>query len=110
MDYFAALSAFVEAAQLGNFSRAADKLDVKASTVSRCVRDLEADLGIALFNRTTRSLALTEGRTYCIPEDVKRMAVPVLAHRVVVRSGSFTGRGAEEEAIKEVLDRVMVPI
>ncbi|NIE75932.1 LysR family transcriptional regulator [Pantoea sp. Ap-967] len=65
MDYFAALSAFVEAAHLGNFSRAAEKLDVKASTVSRSVRDLEADLGIALFNRTTRSLALTEGgRTF----------------------------------------------
>lgn len=65
MDYFAALTAFVEAAQLGNFSRAADRLAIKASTISRYVRDLEGDLGIALFNRSTRSLRLTEGgRTF----------------------------------------------
>jgi len=61
MDYFAVLTAFVEAAQLNNFSRAAERLGMKASTVSRYVKDLEADLGIALFNRSTRSLKLTEG-------------------------------------------------
>lgn len=61
MDYFAVLTAFVEAARLNNFSRAADRLGMKASTVSRYVKDLEADLGIALFNRSTRSLNLTEG-------------------------------------------------
>ena len=66
--------------------------------------------GAKALKSVSQSLALTEGRTYCIPEDVKRMAVPVLAHRVVVRSGSPAGRGAEEEAIREVLDRVKVPI
>lgn len=61
MDYFAVLTTFVEAARLNNFSRAADRLGMKASTVSRYVKDLEADLGIALFNRSTRALKLTEG-------------------------------------------------
>ena len=61
MDYFAALNAFVEAAQANNFSRAAEKLSIKASTVSRYIKDLEQDLGIALFNRSTRTLRLTEG-------------------------------------------------
>lgn len=61
MDYFAALNAFVEAAQASNFSRAAEKLSIKASTVSRYIKDLEQDLGIALFNRSTRTLRLTEG-------------------------------------------------
>ncbi|QJI37835.1 LysR family transcriptional regulator [Pseudomonas sp. ADAK13] len=61
MDYFAALTAFVEAAEGNNFSRAADRLGIKASTVSRYVKDLEQDLGIALFNRSTRTLRLTEG-------------------------------------------------
>ncbi|MFB3301729.1 LysR family transcriptional regulator [Pseudomonas sp. AMR01] len=61
MDYFAALTAFVEAAEGNNFSRAADRLGIKASTVSRYVKDLEQDLGIALFNRSTRTLHLTEG-------------------------------------------------
>ena len=61
MDYFAALNAFVEAAHANNFSRAAEKLSIKASTVSRYIKDLEQDLGIALFNRSTRTLHLTEG-------------------------------------------------
>ncbi|KQM50639.1 LysR family transcriptional regulator [Pseudomonas sp. Leaf15] len=61
MDYFAALTAFVEAAEGNNFSRAAERLGIKASTVSRYVKDLEQDLGIALFNRSTRTLHLTEG-------------------------------------------------
>ncbi|MCU1716790.1 LysR family transcriptional regulator [Pseudomonas sp. 5P_3.1_Bac2] len=61
MDYFAALTAFVEAAQTSNFSSAAEHLGIKASTVSRYIRDLEQDLGIALFNRSTRKLHLTEG-------------------------------------------------
>ncbi|WP_223508298.1 MULTISPECIES: LysR family transcriptional regulator [unclassified Pseudomonas] len=61
MDYFAALTAFVEAADKNNFSRAADRLGIKASTVSRYIKELEQDLGIALFNRSTRTLHLTEG-------------------------------------------------
>ncbi|MHC6226850.1 LysR family transcriptional regulator [Pseudomonas sp. X10] len=61
MDYFAALTAFVEAAQDNNFSRAAERLGIKASTVSRYVKSLEQELGIALFNRSTRMLHLTEG-------------------------------------------------
>ncbi|EKT4482701.1 LysR family transcriptional regulator [Pseudomonas putida] len=67
MDYFAALTAFVEAADENNFSRAAERLGIKASTVSRYVKDLEQELGIALFNRSTRTLHLTEGgRTFLI--------------------------------------------
>jgi len=47
------------------------------------------DLGVsprgtlALF-RAAQALALTEDRTYCIPDDIKRLVVPVFAHRIVV--------------------------
>jgi len=60
MDYFAALRAFVRAVELGSFSKAAAEASVKTSTVSRYVTGLEADLGAALFNRSTRRLHLTE--------------------------------------------------
>ncbi|HTR17142.1 MAG TPA: LysR family transcriptional regulator, partial [Acetobacteraceae bacterium] len=60
MDYFAAMRAFVRAADLGSFSRAAAAEGIKVSTVSRYVSALEADLGAALFNRSTRRLNLTE--------------------------------------------------
>ncbi|ALL67333.1 Transcriptional regulator, LysR family [Paraburkholderia caribensis MBA4] len=61
MDYFSAIRAFLFAAELGSFSKAAHRIDVKTSTVSRYVSELERDLGIALFNRSTRGLVLTEG-------------------------------------------------
>ncbi len=59
MDYFAGMRAFVRAVELGSFSRAAAEEGVKVSTVSRYVTALEADLGAALFNRSTRRLHLT---------------------------------------------------
>jgi DNA-binding transcriptional LysR family regulator len=61
MDYFAAVRAFVCAAELQSFSKTAQEMRVKTSTVSRYVSELEKDLGIALFNRSTRGLVLTEG-------------------------------------------------
>jgi DNA-binding transcriptional LysR family regulator len=61
MDYFSAVRAFLHAAELQSFSKTAERMVLKTSTVSRYVTDLEADLGIALFNRSTRGLVLTEG-------------------------------------------------
>ena len=65
MDYLAAMSAFVRSVDLGSFSKAAAEADIKVSTVSRYVSGLEADLGAALLNRSTRRLHLTEaGRMF----------------------------------------------
>jgi DNA-binding transcriptional LysR family regulator len=63
MDYFAAMRAFVRSVDLGSFSKAAAEEGVKVSTVSRYVSALEADLGAALLNRSTRNLHLTEAGT-----------------------------------------------
>src|SRR5262249_8630105 len=54
-----ALRAFEAAARLLSFSKAADELHVTHGAVSRSVRQLEGDLGIQLFLRTTRSVRLT---------------------------------------------------
>lgn len=60
MDKLRALSYFVEAAEAASFSRAADLLGVPASSVSRRILDLERELGVALFHRSTRVVRLTE--------------------------------------------------
>lgn len=52
-----------EIASQGSFRAAALRLDMPPSTLSRQVAGLEARLGVRLFNRTTRSLALTESGT-----------------------------------------------
>lgn len=65
MDYLAAMSAFVRAVELGSFSKAAAEGGLKVSTISRYVTGLEADLGAALLNRSTRRLNPTEaGRLF----------------------------------------------
>jgi DNA-binding transcriptional LysR family regulator len=65
VDYLEAMTAFVRAVELGSFSKAAAEAGLKVSTVSRYVSGLEADLGAALLNRSTRRLNLTEaGRLF----------------------------------------------
>jgi DNA-binding transcriptional LysR family regulator len=58
------MRAFVHAVELGSFSKAAEEDGLKVSTVSRYVASLEADVGAALLNRSTRRLHLTEVGTY----------------------------------------------
>lgn len=60
-----ALRAFEAAARLGSLARAAGELNVTAAAVSQQVRSLEADMGVALFERVGRRLRLTDaGRAF----------------------------------------------
>jgi MoxR-like ATPase len=77
------------------------------------------DLGVsprgtlALF-RAAQALALTEGRDYCLPDDIKRLILPVFAHRLVVNSrfsSSLHRRSEEaEEVLREIMKTVSVPL
>lgn len=60
MDQLTSLVFFARVAQHGSFSEAARQLGSSPASVSRAVQQLEARLGSCLFNRTTRSLSLTE--------------------------------------------------
>jgi len=57
---FNQLRAFVAVAGSLNFSRAAENLGMSSSALSQMVRALEERVGVSLFNRTTRSVSLTE--------------------------------------------------
>ncbi|GAB2881436.1 LysR family transcriptional regulator [Paraburkholderia jirisanensis] len=54
------LRVFIEVARLQSFSRAGDEIGLTQSAVSRCVRELEAELGLKLVDRTTREVQLTD--------------------------------------------------
>src|SRR5215470_13942492 len=58
-----ALVAFECVARHLSFVRAAEDLDVTTTAISKTIKQLEAQLDVRLFNRTTRSVALTEAGT-----------------------------------------------
>lgn len=54
------IQAFIAVSQRGNFARAAASLGIVPSTLSQTIRTLEERIGVRLFNRTTRSVSLTQ--------------------------------------------------
>lgn len=63
---------------------------------------------LGLF-RTAQAHALLEGRDYVIPDDVKAMAEPVLAHRLVLQSLNGSKDKSGRASIREILESVPVP-
>jgi MoxR-like ATPase len=64
---------------------------------------------LALY-RAAQSAALVVGREYVVPDDVKQLAVPVLAHRVITKGYLHGGqREAVEALIERLVDEVSVP-
>ncbi len=60
-----AIRAFARVVEAGNFTRAADSLEMPNATLSKLVQELEAHLGVRLLQRTTRRVTVTpEGRDY----------------------------------------------
>lgn len=64
---------------------------------------------IALF-RTGQALAAVEGRTFVLPDDVKRLAAPVLGHRIIMKPESRLRRVTTESVLNEILMDVSVPV
>lgn len=65
MDKLTSMKVFHAVARLGSFSAAATELAISRAMASKHIKTLENDLGVSLFNRTTRHLSLTEvGTTY----------------------------------------------
>ena len=78
----------------------------------RFLLGLSTRAGVGLV-RAAQAHALLDGRDYCVPDDVKRLALPVLAHRVVpsaVQGGAQGGTpGEARRLITELLERTAVP-
>jgi MoxR-like ATPase len=93
-------------------------VDYMLAIVARTRQHEALSLGVsprgsqALF-RAVQALALLEGRDYAIPDDVKRLAVPVFGHRVVVntRTSLAQKKSAQGDSIiAEILSLVDVPL
>jgi len=84
---------------------------------TRSTRDLVLGVsprGAQGFFRAVQAHALVAGRPFATPDDVKRVAPAVLAHRILASAtGRYEGTGAgrrEREALQKILDEVAVPL
>jgi MoxR-like ATPase len=109
----------VELQNLGPQVRVDDSMvDYMLAIVKRTSEHDSLALGVsprgaqALY-RATQALALVEGRDFAIPDDVKRLVVPVFAHRVVVNNRVGPGQRSQDVAtriLEEILTFVEVPL
>lgn len=85
-------------AEIIEATRSADSVELGASPRG----------GIAL-QKAAKAFAAMDNRDYVIPDDIKRAAVPVLAHRLVLTSSARIRRGSDERVIEDILRTVSVP-
>lgn len=92
MDRLQAFTSFARVVESGSFARAAERLNVSVSSVSRQVSELEAHLDARLLNRTTRRLSLTEsGRAFY--ERCVQLLVDVEEAEELASAGTARPRG-----------------
>jgi MoxR-like ATPase len=86
-------------------------LDIVAATRSHSSVSLGASPRGSLFLLyASQALAAIQGRDYVIPDDIKAMAIPVLAHRVILRPEHRTRGTTSQSCLAEILQKIPVPV
>lgn len=102
-----------QAAALTGTCRVSDDVMGYMASLCEAARDPErvrlgpSPRALLALLRACQALAAIRGRDYVIPDDVKELAVPVLAHRVLLRGLQNRGTGAD--FIRELVERLPVP-
>jgi DNA-binding transcriptional LysR family regulator len=92
LDRLLAMNVFVKVVEQGSFARAAERMDMSTSAVSRHVAELESYLATRLLNRTTRRISLTEsGQAYF--ERALHLLADIEETEAVVSSSTVNPRG-----------------
>jgi DNA-binding transcriptional LysR family regulator len=104
------LTTFVAVAEESSFTRAADRLHLVQSAVSAGVRNLERELGVVLFERTTHRVTLTDAGLALLPEARATLAAAAAAREAVEQvTGGLRGTVALGIMQAPVLRAVSVP-
>ncbi len=123
-DPIDALQPVIDGATIVRLQQSVDKvrvsealLDFAMDVIEETRRTPALSVGISTrgalaWYRAAQAYALLEGRDYCVPDDFKTLAVPALAHRVLLGAAPESldrARMESERAITEVLGRVPIP-
>ncbi len=105
--------AMAEATRTIYVSPAVEAYIVAIARATRAHPEIELGLsprGSLGLHRTAQALAAIRGRTFVLPDDVKAMAPPVIAHRLMLGSGARLRDRTALEIVAEVLRSVPAPV
>lgn len=114
------LQPVIEPGTLGKLQTMATRVEIKPEVLEyiaqivRATREHDAvtlgasPRGSMALMRMSQAIALLSGKTFVTPDHVKRIAVPVLSHRLVLKSAA--GAEAADQIVAGILDRTKVPV
>ena len=93
-------------------------LDYALAIVHRTRKNEHLSLGVSprgtmMLHRAAQALAFMEGRSFCVPDDIKRLVIPLFAHRVVVSTRYSSTLRKTDQAVailQEIVDSTEVPL
>jgi MoxR-like ATPase len=115
------LHAVADATEIVAVQRAVEQVVIEDSVMDYLLRlvtatrnDVAVQLGVSTrgslqFTRMVRAQALMRGRDYVLPEDVKRLAEPVLAHRLVLDTRAKYSGTDKQSVIEGIVGKLPVP-
>jgi MoxR-like ATPase len=83
---------------------------VHATRVDRRVAVGSSPRGSLAFLKIARANAALENRDFITPDDIKRYAIPVLGHRVILQPEYWMSKQVADDVIRDTLDRTPVPV
>ncbi len=83
---------------------------VSATRLDRRVAVGASPRGSLAFLKMARAHAATVGREYVLPDDIKRFAIPVLSHRLILQPEYWMSHQVAEDVIADVFVKVSVPV
>ncbi|HEX9330621.1 MAG TPA: MoxR family ATPase [Anaerolineales bacterium] len=83
---------------------------VHATRVDRRVSVGSSPRGSLAFLKIARANAAIENRDFITPDDIKRYAIPVLGHRVILQPEYWMSRQVTDEVIRDTLEKIPVPV
>ena len=83
---------------------------VHATRTDRRVAVGSSPRGSLAFLKIARANAALEGRDFITPDDIKRYAIPVLGHRVILQPEYWMSRQVVDDVIRDTLEKTAVPV
>ena len=116
------LPAILEAKELLDLQRLSQQVYVEPSVrgyltaLTRATRS-HADIRLGASPRSSlglhsaaQALAAIQGRSFVIPDDVKSLFIPVIAHRLLIKAEARMRGKTEEDVLREILERLPIPL